>query len=369
MNRIALYIDHRFRGGAQRVMVNLANYFAQKGIEVMLICDIDINKEVSRLYPGTSRYPLSENVKEIVLKEALSSNKNLNKNYLRIRELRKCIKNFKPDIVLSFLGPNNLRMLIATIGLKCKKVVSVRNDPVQEYGNSYAKRLITNIIFLFADGCVFQTEMAKDYFWKPIKYRSTIIFNPVDKKFFMQKRSKTVKNIISVGRFDKQKNHLLLIRAFAKIAHIFPGENLILYGTGVLKKDMEQLAEKLNISDRVIFPGVADNIEKKLAESRLFVLSSDFEGMPNALMEAMAVGVPCISTDCRVGGPRLLFGKELEQYLVPCNNEKVLSKCIGDMLNKSEIENDMISKELKKRAELFNPEKIFAQWKEYFERL
>lgn len=368
MKRIILYIDHRFRGGAQRVMVNLANHLVEKNINVMLVCDIDINKDVSKLYPGTSRYPLNVNVKEILLDKYLDSNSRcVNKNFARIKLLRKCIKEFRPEMVLSFLGPNNLRMLVAGMGLKCKKVVSVRNDPVQEYGSTKLKKLVTNLVFLLSDGYVFQTGLAKEYFWKPIRRRSVIIFNPVDEKFFNQIRGKKVKNIISVGRFDVQKNHLLLIRAFSLIAHLFPDENLLFYGTGPLQKEMEQLGRDLGISDRIYFMSVSDHIEQELAKSKLFVLSSDYEGMPNALMEAMAVGVPCIATDCRVGGPRILFGREMESYLVPCNDEKRMAAVIKEILEKSEDERFLISDKMRKCANVFRSEKIYKQWDEFLE--
>ena len=155
-------------------------------------------------------------------------------NIKRILKLRKIIKAEHTDAVVSFMGPPNIRMLLATMGLKCRKIVSVRNDPYKEYGDGLVK-MVTNIIFRLADGCVFQTKEAAMYFSKNIQQKSKIIFNPVGKQFYEVKRVDNPKNIVTVGRLFLQKNHTLLIKAFSKLAHEFPDDNLIIYGEGELE--------------------------------------------------------------------------------------------------------------------------------------
>lgn len=320
---IALYITSMHRGGAERVMSILANFFADKGHRVVLATDI--------LVGGKEDYTLSKKIECVHIKP--TSNNFFLKNLQRIKQLRKVIKDSKADVALSFLGKQNYRMLIATIGLKCRKCVSVRNDPNREYGKSKIRKWLANRMFNLADACVFQTEDAKKYFSKRIQKKSVVIPNPVDVKFFNVKRANNPKNVITVGRLEPQKNQKLLIDAFAAIADRISDEKLLIYGVGSLEKELKSYIKKIGMSDRIIMMGEVDDIEKELAKAKLFVLSSDYEGMPNALMEAMVVGVPCISTDCPCGGPRELLKDAISNTIVSCNNLSKLSDAIILALN------------------------------------
>ena len=225
-NKILLYIDSMEYGGAQRVLLNLAINFINSGKEVVLVNDYEIPN-------NKPQYSVPDEIKHIYLRQVVNGNVVL-KNIERIKTLRKIIMEEQPETVLSFLGNPNIRMLIATIGIKVRKIVSVRNDPRREYGKSWGARLTANLLFLFADGCVFQTEDAQSYFWEMTKKKSVIILNPVADVFFQTSHSAEPHDIISVGRFEYQKNHFLLMDAFSRIAQEFPEEKLIIYGSGSL---------------------------------------------------------------------------------------------------------------------------------------
>lgn len=352
--KIILYIDVMYRGGAQRVMSILANYFSSKKFDVVLITDFYSND-------NKKEYVLSKDIKRIALQTNNQGNI-LIKNFTRIINLRRIIKEENPNIILSFLGRPNIRMLLSSIGLKIKKVVSVRNDPIKEYGNNIFKRIITNLIFLLADGYVFQTSDAKEYFLKKIQKKSKIILNPVDDKFYDMKLIKNRHNIVTVGRLEPQKNHKLLLDAYSEIVKEYPQEDLIIYGDGSLKQELENYALKKNISKKVHFKGNVENIEDKLNTAKVFILTSDYEGMPNALMEAMAIGVACISTDCPCGGPRTLIENNSQGFLFPCNDKKKLITAIKKVLDGNFIE---IGANAKLRAEEFRTNKIMKEWEEY----
>lgn len=347
------YIDSMQLGGANRVMANLVNYFSSIGTQVVLINDIVPDKNVPE-------YEIADSVKRIFLD--IHDKSPITSNIRRIAKLRKMIKAEHADAVVSFMGPPNIRMLLATIGLKCRKIVSVRNDPYKEYGYGIVKR-IANIVFRLADGCVFQTKDASEYFSKTIQRKSKIIFNPVGKQFYRVKRADDPHNIITVGRLFPQKNHALLIRAFSKISLEFPEENLIIYGEGDLRHALEELVRKLDLESRVFLPGSASDIPEKLAEAKLFVLSSDYEGMPNALMEAMAVGVPIISTDCPCGGPEMLVRNGVDGILVPCGDVECLASALCQKLDDEKRETMGIS--AKQRAEIFREDIIYRQWENF----
>ena len=195
MKKVLFYIDSMQKGGANRVMANLVNYFSKKEFNVILVNDIALDTD-------KPEYEVNTLVKRIILNE--SGANAVISNLKRIKKLRKIIVQEKPDCVLSFMGPPNVRMLLASILLPCRKVVSVRNDPNREYGKNIIKKLMTNWIFLLADGCVFQTEDASKYFFGRIRRKSTIIVNPVNELFFST-FSENRKNIVTVGRLVPQK--------------------------------------------------------------------------------------------------------------------------------------------------------------------
>lgn len=357
MKKIVFYIGSILRpGGAERVMTNLVNYFFERGYDVLLITDVSNEKK-------DAEYPINKAVKRVTVD--VNYKNTILKNLFRIRKLRKYIKDYEPTLVVSFMGPPNIRMILSTIGLSCKKVVSVRNDPYSEYGRGI-KRLGINWLFSFAEGHVFQTDRVGLYFDKRINKRSKIIVNPVNSSFFTTQWCGEEKTIISVGRLETQKNHSLLIKAFSQISDSILDYRLVLYGDGSQKDYLKQISKVLGIENKVIFAGEVINVEDVLARASLFVLSSDFEGMPNALMEAMAVGIPCIATDCPVGGSAMLFSEELSQYLFPCGDNKALAALMLKVLKLSQDERREIGVKMGKRAESFQPQKIYSEWEKYF---
>ena len=355
--KIILYIDTMYRGGAQRVMANLANYFSSNGVDVVLINDFPEAR-------AGMVYSVNTSVKRIFLQESNKGNA-LIKNLVRILKLRKIIKQEQADTILSFMGPPNIRMLLATLGIRSsRKIVSVRNDPNKEYGTNVIIKYFVCQLFTFADGCVFQTEDAKQYFPKSVQNNSVVIFNPVDSKFYGIIRNTDCHNIITAGRLEAQKNHKNLITAFAQISVEFPEDKLIIYGEGKLRGELMQMCQKLHLANRVEFPGNTLRMDKVLADAKCFVLSSDYEGLPNALMEAMAAGVPVISTDCPCGGPRALITSQNEGILLPCADSNLMANAMRLLLNDKSLQN-RLSAAAHKRAQSFAPDVIFSQWDTY----
>ncbi|RGQ03165.1 glycosyltransferase [Blautia obeum] len=354
MKKIIFYIDSMQMGGAQRVMNNLIDYFVCCESEVILVNDIVPSREVPE-------YDINRKVKRLFLDEKQYSG--IKKNIHRIKALRRILKEEAPEVVVSFLGPPNMRMLLSAIGIRIKKVVSVRNDPYKEYGSGI-KKIIAKIVFLLADGCVFQTEDAQKYFFKRTRKKSTIIFNPVNVKFYNKKWKMDGSDIVIIGRLQEQKNPILALNAFISIADEFKWLNLKYYGDEELASSILKIAQENNLSNRVEIVGKTSNVENVLEHAALFVLSSDYEGMPNALMEAMTVGVPVISTDCPCGGPRMLITNSTQGVLVPCGDEKKLASAMRMVLKDRCLQEKMSECE-RKRSEEFHPPKILLEWEHY----
>ena len=362
MAKYLFYIDTIERtGGAQRVMAVLCEHFG-KNNEIVLVNDyIHDSKNV------TDSLLTNENIKIIYLSDTVKGNF-VTKNIRRMKKLKKIILQEKPDLCLSFLGGCNLRMLLC-MGKKkgIRRIVSVRNDPDREYSHKRFFKNIVKSIFHRADGVVFQTEDASSYFDEKTKNKSVTIYNPVDEVFFKTKNMEPKYDIVTLGRINQQKNHKLLIEAFDIFRKSHQNKKLHIFGIGPLKEELQKTVDDLDLTGSAIFEGSATNPELVLAQSEVFVLSSDYEGMPNALMEALASGVACVSTDCPCGGPKMLIEHGVNGLLVPCNDKDALAGAMETMAD------DSVRAEFKKKAkesaESFRTEKILDKWKSYFESI
>ena len=350
--KLLFYISTIRGGGAARVLTNLANQFVKDENNVMLVTN----------FPSEHEYFLEERVVRVSLEKEESKQNPLVKNWNRIFALRKVIKEYDPDLVVSFMHENDIRAFMATRGLGKKLLLSVRNDPKELY-RSRVKEIIARYVYGHADAVVFQTEDAKRWF-KTLKGKSTIIYNQVAPEFYQAKRVRFgAKDIVTTGKFMPQKNHRMLMEAFAMIADEI-SDNLIIYGEGKLRGEYEAYIREHCLESRVFLPGNCSNVAATIAKSKIFVMSSDYEGMPNSLMEAMAVGLPCISTDCPCGGPKELSGDINSVELVPVGDTKELAKKMKHMLLQASYREEKACL-AKKSAERFQPELIFAQWKAY----
>lgn len=357
MKKIICYIDTLGRGGAQRVMSNLVRYFHEKGYEVILVNDF-IRDE------ALPHYEVPAEVKREYLRRARAGLPVV-KQIQRACRLVKVIRKHNPDIVLSFLGRPNIIALLAGRLVKTPIVVSVRNDPNREYGAGAAKKWFANLLFRRANGVVFQTEDAAKYFSEKIRSRSRIILNPVDRAMYSDADIYERRDIITLGRMEPQKNHKMLIDAFHKIADQYPGENLYIYGVGRLMGQTETYVAQKGLQDRVLLPGNIANVKQALCNAKLFVLSSDYEGLPNALMEAMATATPAISTDCPCGGPRTLIQSEMQGLLVPVGDTDTLARAMDELLA-DDGRRELMGAEARKRADAFCDSVVYEQWETYF---
>jgi len=351
--KIAFYINAIHEGGAERVMVNLASNFANEGDNVILITS----------FKDSWEYSYSTKIKRYILEENKTFRSTIKRNIFRILELRKVLKVESPDCIVSFMAEPNYRAIIASHGLKIKTIISVRNDPNKEYpgkiGNLLGKKLLP-----LADGCVFQTSEAQRWFPKKLQDKSQIIFNAVKEDFFEINRQVVKNTIVTCGRLEEQKNHKMLINAFELVLKKHPDAKLMIYGEGKLRSDLTELIKSKGIEQNVLLCGNSNNVPEVLSKAEIFVLSSDYEGMPNALMEALAAGVPCISTDCPCGGPKSLITDKVNGRLISIKNEQQLANVLVELLDNKEMATGL-GTEAQKRAFEFSPSKIYETWHKY----
>ena len=336
-------------GGSERVMSLLANAFAQKGYEVEIVC---INKHLVF-------YPIDEKVKVWFAEDEVKSPSILKKVFW----LRNHIKNDRPDVVIAFMLEVYCVTLASLIGVSVPVISSERIDP-HFFGR--AKGLLRWLLLRRTTHLVVQTVRIKDFYSAKLQSRTTIIPNPVTDKVFSLTPTLKQKRIIAVGRLAYQKNYPMMFRAFAKVHHDFPDWQLVVYGNGPQKDEIRGVIERLGMEGHIILAGKSDHVVEEMNKSSLFVMSSDYEGMSNALLEAVCVGLPVISTD--VSGARDLITEGVNGYIVPVGNERALTLALSSMLSSPEKMDEM-GRQSKALAPRFREEQIVGQWEELIKKV
>ncbi len=361
MKKIAILTLTLTRGGAERVIANLCNDRLVDDYEVTLITCIN----------RPAGYSLDKRVRFLCLEEIETvSYKNLADRFIKRRKaLKKVLDDLLPDLLLCFLPEPNMLALSLRGRYKTPIIISVRNDPKREYSNRIYYMLM-RLLYPKADGYVFQTEEAKDYFAfsRHITDKARIIPNPLSKEYMTSDEGHIdrKKTIVNVGKLDDQKNQRLLISAFGRIASDYPDWDLHIYGEGELRRDLTKQIDELGLTGRVELMGNQPELKDRIKDAGIFVLSSDYEGMPNALIEAMALGIPSISTDCPCGGPRFLIEDGVNGRLVPVKDEKALSVAMVEYIS-DKAKADDVGEKAKNIKKILDPYQINSRWVNYIE--
>lgn len=342
-------------GGAERQIILLSNQLAMRGHEVVL-CVLAENK---------STYVIDDRVRVVDLSYVENAAKSsIGKILKRWIAFRKFIKEEHPDIIINYNLQSAYFCLTLSKKQRGKVIYSERGDP---YDDEYSGLLgiIRDLTVLKMDGLVFQSEGARDFFPDIVKKKSIVIHNsvniPQDKYPIPDVREK---RIVNVGRLHPQKNQKLLIDAFAKIAGAFPEYVLDIYGDGELHDELQEQINSCGLVDRVILHSSRKDIWDCIYKASLFVLTSDYEGMPNALMEAMALGLPCISTDCRPGGARTLIEDGINGFVVPLRQTDSLAQTMALCLSNSEL-SEKIAMNARKLSETHSEKVLFDKWDQF----
>ena len=355
--RILFTIGNLDSGGAEKVVATLANSFANQGHDVGILLVSTNSKETF--------YKLDERIDVIPLlgnEGKLSISK-------KTKLLAKKIETFEPDAVVSFL---NYVVFYTHFALKkikknIKFVVSERNNP-KAVPESWVLRKLRNHIFKKADGCVFQTEEAQSYF-KKIK-KGSVIPNPVflnNKTTFNYENNERSKTILMVGSDKPEKNRSMAFKAFALFHQNHPDHDLVIVGSESNENEIN-LIKELGIESSVKFVGKSNEWHEQYSSSEMFILTSDFEGMPNALLEACALQIPCISTDCPSGGPREILNNGEDGILVNVNDHQTLANEMAKLADSKELRNELSNKNKEKGLE-YSPNLIADKWIDFIKSL
>ena len=346
------YMDY---GGASKMIAAVASAMADRGHTCFLYAYAS----------ETCPLPLPDGVTLIPGKPFLK-NRAL-RHAAKIGEIRRVLRSVDPDLIVTFLPYPSILTILAKCGLHKKIVISERGDPAV-YGGFI--RLIGHRILARADGAVFQTEGARDFYTCRLHEKSVVIPNAVTlRKVERLPWEKRKDEIAFVGRFfNRQKRQDIMVEAFALLSANHPDLSLVFYGDGEDIDMIRALVREKGLDSRVRFAGSVAPIEPHLRTARMFVLTSDYEGIPNALIEAMCVGLPCVAADCTPGGARLLIRDGENGLLVPRGDAAAVAAACEKLLadpKKAEI----MGEKAQQIIDTFSPEAVYPQWEEYLKQI
>ena len=346
MKKVTFLIGSLGGGGAERVTIAIADYFCRLQYDVKFI--IFSNKN--------NNYDINEDI-EI---NYLPKYENRFSFFKRIEVLKKILHTQQPDYVIS-LGLGHQYLFLGNIINKYKFILSERNSP-KDYYKHWHERFFNKYCFEKAYKVVFQTEGAKAYYSEVIQNKSEIILNPLTPSLPDPYCGKRDKRIVFVGRLASQKNVFMLLQAFSDFSNVYTDYILELYGKGEQKQELIEYAKELQISQRVKFMGEIKNVYEAMLKATMYVSSSDFEGMSNSMIEAMAMGLPVVCTDCPAGGARMVISNGENGILVPIKDHDAMSKAMCRIADDSAFA-EKLSQNARKLREELRTDIICEKWK------
>ncbi|CBK75197.1 Glycosyltransferase [Butyrivibrio fibrisolvens 16/4] len=348
--KIAIISHGAAGGGSERVCTILANYLAEYGNEVHFLA----------MHSPKREYYIRDDVHYKYCD--IGTTPKVFRLYKRIRMMREYLQSNKIDVMICFIYAEGL----ATLKLdNLKKIYSLRNDPNKQ--PKFTMRIIKRL-YSKADAVVFQTNDAKDYFDESIRKHGIVIPNPLKDNLPVWDAENSRKTIIAAGRLSEQKNFEMLINAFADFVEEFPDYILSICGEGELENQLKDQVNSLGIEKSVKFEGHVTDLHDRMVESQIYVSSSNYEGISNSMLEALAIGVPTVCTDCPIGGAKMFIKDGENGFLVKVGDAKDLTEKMKKVATDLELRNKFSNNAQKIRKEL-EASIICHKWKNLLEEV
>ena len=362
IRRIVFHLNDLGHGGAQRFVSNLANRFAQDGCEVFIATEwyaeeeFAIDSRIRRVHVG--------------LCEADERKGRIAQFLIRLQNLKRFVKKVKPDVLVPIAQSANYRGLMACGKSNIPVVISIRTDPKDHY-ERFGDAFMIRHYFPQAAGCVYQTEDQRAFFKPYLQEGTRIILNPVNPKYFDAPRLPREKSVVQHARIVGFKNHAMLIDAFLQVHAKHPDYVLKIFGPddgdGTWQKLEAQIKEH-HAESFVFLMGDSDTLEQEIPKGSVYAFSSDWEGLPNTLLEAMAMGMPIVATDCPCGGPRTVIEQDVNGLLVPVGDRDAMAAGIIRLIEDRALAERLgeQARQIRTRTDI---DMIYSQWKDYLEEI
>lgn len=341
MKHIVFAISSLHGGGAERVVSVWASALAEKGYPVSVIVYARVGNE----YPIDARVNVHPIASSTEACNAMSMVK-------RLQLFRNALKKLKPSVIISFLPVIQVYISLAAIGLRIPRIETIRNNPwkIDLMKTKFAKLWLR--CFRGCRALILQSEDQRPFFHPSVQKKAVVIPNPINSLYIENQKAEynaTSHKIVAAGRLSAQKNYKTMIDAIKIVAQEYDDVSLDIYGIGEQEEYLRSYVKDQNLEGVVSFMGRSNELYRIYQSADVYVMSSDYEGMPNALAEAMAIGLPCISTDCKTG-PRDLIDDGENGYLIPCGDAEVLAKKITHVFSMSDDEQKALGQNARRKV-------------------
>lgn len=318
--KIVFVVPDMAGGGTERVISLLANEYVSRGIDTAILS-----------FAGNQQaYPLDNRVE--LISAGGASGGSFKIRLERLKAMRRYFKDNKGCYIFSFSTIGTGFVVLSTLFMKRNMLVSERTDP-----RSCDHKTYRDFFYRFCSTLVCQTQDAVDSFPDYLKKKACVVGNPIDPAIPDIYEGIRRKAICAVGRLEPVKNFEMLIEAFSIFITVHPDYILEIYGRGSLEEELKRLVREKHLEKQVIFKGFCPNVKEKIRDASMFVLSSNYEGISNSMIEALAMGIPVISTDCPIGGSRTYIKSGKNGILVPVGNAKKMAKAMRDIIEEQEF--------------------------------
>ena len=353
MQKVMMAITTLGGGGAERVVSVWANQLKHTGYEVSLLLFCRIEQEYP-IDPDVTVYTVASTNKEYV---SLSY-------FERLKRMRGILKTVRPDVLINFLPPVQIWMMVASWGMNVRRIETVRNNPwVSCHG---MEKILWKRCFSRSNVVIVQTAEQAEFFKKKIQQRCVVIPNPIEERYCDHPKTEyadRVTRFVAAGRLDEQKNYAVMIEAFKRACDRCASISLDIYGAGgdAYRSEIQKKIDDLKLSDQVRLKGRTADMSSVYREADAFLMTSDFEGMPNALAEAMVSGLVCVSTNCRTG-PRDMIEHEESGFLVKVGDASEIARAIVKVAGMSREQCEKMGSNARERIlSLFGEENSLRQ--------
>lgn len=351
-------------GGAEKMLVFVANSMSDRGHTVTII-----NYNNSTGYNANNyQQIINKSINVITYSGKYSGIKlTIDKILFTLKIVRKC----QPEVLVCFTSfPSFVGKIVGYL-LKIPSIMSERGNPYITINKKNLHSRIELFVINHSDGAVFQIQGAAEFFSEKLQTKGIIIPNPI----FINEHIKYIpinereNSIVSVGRLDNtQKRYDIMMRAFAIFSKKHPEYVLKIYGAGNDEEKIRQFAIYEDIQERVHFKGVTSNPIRDISKDGIFLITSDYEGISNSLLEAMAAGLPCVSTDSSPGGARMLIDDKINGLLCPIRNPSAIAEALNLFAENKHLA-DQCGKEARNVIYRFDKKLIIDKWENYIKSI
>ena len=348
--KIAIFIDKMGNGGAERVSAVLANYFADHGHKTYVVVVTLQNND----------YALRDSVSLVTLPAPRNK---IARIFARFGFIRRFLKSEEIDVAISMSTTFGMYIALNKRRSKTLLVSSERNDPVAT-PKGKLHRALRWLIFKLSDRIVFQTPGARDFFSSSIRKKGVVIPNPIKEDLPAPYVGERRKEIVMFSRLEPQKNLPMALEAFKIFKRRFPDYKLNIYGRGSLEESLKaRVASDAELRDGAIFSGFASDVHERIKDAAIYASTSDFEGISNSMLEALALGIPTVCTDCPPGGARMFIEPRVNGMLAPVGDAESFAAAMIEVASNADLRATLESNAPKIRERLATG-KICSSWLE-----